>query len=45
MGVRQLPKCKRKDCEHNINGRCRILTSTEFKDKCSFFKAKEKQKL
>lgn len=39
MGAKQLPKCKRKDCEHNINGRCKILNSSDFKDReCPFYK-------
>ena len=42
MGAKQLPKCKTVDCEYNINGRCRILESTDFKGrKCPFFKEKE----
>ena len=42
MGARQLPKCKIKNCEFNINGRCRILYDTDFKGKeCPFFKESE----
>ena len=39
MGAKQLSKCKTLNCEFNINGRCRILRDTDFKNKsCSFFK-------
>ena len=42
MGTRQLPHCKQKNCEHNINGRCKILTSTDFNGReCPFFRKKE----
>ena len=42
MGAVQLPKCKNKNCEYNVNGRCRILTSTDFNGKeCPFFKEKK----
>jgi hypothetical protein len=45
MGARQLPKCKKQECEYNINGRCRILRDTDFKGKeCPFFKEKEDEK-
>lgn len=41
MGLKQLPKCKRKDCEYNKNGRCDVLNSSKFKCECPFFKKRE----
>jgi hypothetical protein len=42
MGMKQLPKCKQKNCEHNINGRCKILRTADFNGReCPFFREKE----
>ena len=42
MGAKELPECKKANCEYNVNGRCRILYDTNFKGKeCPFFKEKK----
>lgn len=44
MGARQLDKCKKVNCEHNVNGRCKCLRDTNFKGKeCPFFKEKKNE--
>lgn len=44
MGARQLDKCKKVNCEHNVNGRCKCLRDTNFKNKeCPFFKEKKNE--
>lgn len=42
MKERNAPKCKRKNCNFNSEGRCIILTSSDFNGReCTFFKDKE----
>lgn len=42
MGFIHFPKCKRKDCRYEHNGKCTILNSSNFKgQECPFFKEKE----
>ena len=44
MGMKQMPKCKQRNCKYNYDRRCTILNSSNFKGKeCPFFKEKEKK--